>query len=313
MKVLVTGGAGFIGSHSVEFLLRHRHDVVVFDDFSSGRQENLAAARGALICKGDVRDFHGLLQLVGREKIEAILHLAALTSDPLSVEQPREYHEVNLTGTVNVLEAARVAGLRRVVLASSSAVYGSCNSLPRSEEAVPQPLTPYGLQKRCGELYAALYYRLYGIETLCLRYFNVFGPRVDPANPYNGVISIFIDRMMNGGQTEIFGDGLQTRDFIYVEDVARANALALTQDLKDVVGKSLNVGTGKECSVLELHGLIAEELRPLKPVFSPSRVGDVRRDFADTRLFARVFGVETQYSLRQGLRFLIDSLRSCAS
>ena len=310
MKVLVTGGAGFIGSHSVEALCLHGHDVLVLDNFSTGDRKNIANCPDIEIAGGDIRDFDGLRALLRVNRVDAILHLAALTSDPLSVEQPREYHDVNLTGTLNVLDAGRLSGVRRVVLASSSAVYGSGSAVPSREDDQPSPGTPYGLQKWLVEQYAALYARLYKLETVCLRYFNVYGPRDNPRSSYAGVISIFLKCMSEGARPEVCDDGLQTRDYIYVKDVAEVNALALTSDEPSLIGNPMNVGTGKECSVLEVRSLIAEQLNCSTDfTFGPSRIGDTRRSCADVSLLSESLGFIPEYTLRKGLRLSIESVR----
>ena len=310
MKVLVTGGAGFIGSHSVEALCRHGHDVVVLDNFSTGKRGNIASVADVVVSTSDIRDFDGLVALLRANPVDAILHLAALTSDPMSVEQPRDFHDVNLTGTLNVLDAARVCGVGRAVLASSSAVYGSGENVPSREDGALEPATPYGLQKYLVEQYAALYSGLYGLDTICLRYFNVYGPRDNPLSSYAGVISIFVYSMINGAVPVVFDDGLQTRDYIYVKDIAEANCLALTRDAPSLIGKHLNVGTGTECSLLELHRVIAEELdSSLGFTFGPPRIGDARRSCGDVSLLTETLGFTPGYSLSAGLAQTIESLK----
>jgi len=313
VKVLVTGGAGFIGSHSVEALCRHGHEVAVLDNFSTGARSNLAGTPQVVIETGDIRDFDGLVARLRANPVDAILHLAALTSDPLSVDQPRDYHDVNLTGTLSVLDAARVCEVGRVVLASSSAVYGSGSDVPSREDGALDPATPYGLQKYLVEQYAALYSRLYGLDTICLRYFNAYGPRDNPLSSYAGVISIFVQCMINDGIPVVFDDGLQTRDYVYVKDIAEANYLALTRDAPSLIGRHLNVGTGIECSLLELHSLIAGELDFRRGfTLGPPRVGDARRSCSDVSLLTSALGFTPGHTLSEGLSKTIRSLKNAA-
>ena len=275
---LVTGGAGFIGSHLVDALLHLGARVSVIDNFSAGRKENLLEAGAAItVHEGELQD-RNLLQKAMRD-VDVVFHQAAVVSVPLSVEQPLASAAVNEIGTLEVLEAARQAGCRRVVLASSSAVYGDDPELPKQETMDLQALSPYAVQKIAGEYYAGLYHRLYGLETTCLRYFNVFGPRQDPSSPYSGVISLFMTCAVNGQTPVIYGDGEQTRDFVYVRDVITANLRAATA--ASAAGKIYNIATGRPVSINHLWQLVAEIAScPRTPEYRESRAGDIRHSVA---------------------------------
>ncbi|HEY9855065.1 MAG TPA: SDR family oxidoreductase [Stenomitos sp.] len=299
MRILVTGGAGFIGSHSVEALLAAGHHVRVFDNLSTGSLDNLAACLGRVeFVEGDIRDEVSLM--LAMAGIEAVLHLAAVVSVPISVESTGFTHSVNATGTLNVMEVARRQGVHRVVYASSAAVYGAAVAPPVSEGAPLCPSSPYGSQKRYNEEIGRLESELHGLETIGLRYFNIFGPRQDPASPYSGVLSIFIDRLSRGQVATIFGDGHQTRDFVYVGDVARANLLALTADAGR--GEVFNVGTGRETSVLQAYQVIAKVLGVSPaPEFGPARSGDIRHSLANPTLIADRLGWSSQVTFEEGI------------
>lgn len=299
MRILVTGGAGFIGSWTVEALIAEGHDVAVYDSFVTGRLDYLPQA-AVTVMRGDVRHPLATQRAVRRFKPEAIIHLAACVSVPISLHRPIRSHDDNVRGTLVVLEAARVQGVRRVVLASSAAVYGRNTTVPLAETALPDPLSPYALHKRVDEQYAQLYAELYGLHAVALRYFNVYGPRQDPASPYSGVIARFVDAARQGLPLTITGDGSQTRDFVYVGDVARANAAAVTADTSGY--QVANVATGHEVSLLELRSAI-EELtrRPLPYTLMPPRPGDVGRSWADVRKLRALFGVTCSTNLLTGL------------
>jgi UDP-glucose 4-epimerase len=300
MNVLVTGGAGFIGSHTVARLLAGGHTVRVLDDLSTGKRENLAPFGSAVtLLEGDITDLAAVERAV--DGVEAVMHLAAVVSVPVSVERPLFAHAVNATGTLNVLDAARRAGVRRVAYASSAAVYGAIADLPAREEAPLVPSSPYGSQKRYNEEAARLASELYGLETVGLRYFNVYGPRQDPRSPYSGVLSIFIDRLLAGEPVAIHGDGMQTRDFVFVGDVARANVKALTGTGGS--GLAFNVGTGRETSVLDAYRAIAREAgREAEPSFTPVRAGDIRHSFAAVSAIARELGWQAEVPFEDGIR-----------
>jgi nucleoside-diphosphate-sugar epimerase len=308
MRFLVTGGAGFIGSQIVEELLRRNHRVCVLDNFSTGKRENLAFAAThpeIQIIEGDIRQRDALADAMSG--VDGVFHEAALVSVPASVERPDLSFEINAGGTFNVFEAARKAGVRRVVCASSAAVYGDNDALPLLETAVPRPLSPYGLDKLYGERLASLYQSLYGLETIALRYFNVFGPRQDPSSPYSGVISIFVDKLHSGSVPTIFGDGEQTRDFVYISDVVEANLKAMFADYRGF--RVFNVGSGRRTSLNELFS----ELRLLipsavTPRYAEPRPGDIRHSLADISLIRQELGYTPVVTVAEGLRLLLASL-----
>ena len=277
-SALVTGGAGFIGSHMVEALVSQGTRVFVIDNLSTGLKSNLDAMLSDITFhEGDIRDGE-LLNRVAAE-VEVIFHEAALVSVPISVDKPVESAEINELGTLHVLDAARCQGCRRVVLASSSAVYGSDPTLPKQEEMPPQPESPYAVQKLINEHYAALYARLYGLDTTCLRYFNVFGPRQFPTSPYSGVISLFMDCAATGQRPVIFGDGEQTRDFINVKDVVRANLLAASSE--NAAGRVFNLGRGEAITINALWEQIADLAgNGHAPRYEAPRQGDIRHSRA---------------------------------
>jgi nucleoside-diphosphate-sugar epimerase len=310
MRAFVTGGSGFIGSHTVAALLDAGHEVIVWDDLSTGKRANLDAVIDRIeLLEGDVRDFDALQAAVRRSRLDAILHLAAIPSVPRSVEEPRLTHAVNLTGTLNLLEAARREGVPRVVLACSAAIYGNEPGVPKTEAMPAGPSSPYGLEKWQSEQYTELYSALFGLTTVSLRYFNVFGPRQDPKSPYSGVISIFLDRLLNDQPLVIDGTGEQTRDFIYVADVAEANLRALTVPLTG--HQRANVGRGEETSILQLHALLGAAVgRPQTPTFGPPRTGDVFRSYTETEQARRLLGFTARHTVAQGLEELVRWYRA---
>jgi len=271
MQVLVTGGAGFIGSHTVDALIVAGHRVRVLDDFSSGKRANLPDHPALETVHADIRDVPAVERAM--DGITHVMHLAAQVFVPTSVEQPVLSSSINITGFLNVLDAARRGGVKRFVYASSAAVYGVPEALPLDESSRVDPLSPYGLEKLVNDGYGALYRSLYGVSTLGLRYFNVYGPRQDPRSAYSGVISKFAERAAAGAPVTIFGDGLQTRDFIYVGDVARANVAALQGD----AGGVINIATGASVTLLDLADAFDRTLpRPLGRTFAEARAGEVR-------------------------------------
>jgi len=296
---LVTGGAGFIGSHLVDALIRQGARVTVIDNLSTGHRENLQAAGSGLdFHEGDIRDRDLLKKLMNG--VEVVFHQAAVVSVPLSVAQPMASAEVNEMGTLTVLETARQAGCRRVVLASSSAVYGDDPQLPKREAMKLRPLSPYAVQKLVGEYYAALYGTLYGLEAVCLRYFNVFGPRQDPSSPYSGVISIFMDRAVAGRAPVIYGDGEQTRDFVYVQDVVAANLRAATE--KAAAGQVFNIGTGRTITVNSLWQSVAKLAGiALSPEYQAARDGDILHSVAAIDAARRLLGFAPKVRFEDGL------------
>ncbi len=304
---LVTGGAGFIGSHLVERLLADGHRVRVLDDFSTGSMANLPFAdrhRNALeIVRGDIRD----LATVKRATAGAatIFHQAAMRSVPRSVDDPLGANASNVNGTLHVLEAARRAGIRRVVYASSSSVYGDRPDLPKREDQPPAPISPYAVSKAAGEQYAAVWTQLYGVETVGLRYFNVFGPRQDPKSEYAAVIPRFILWGLRGEPLEVHGDGTQSRDFTYIDNVVEANVLAATAE--GAGGQVVNVGCGDRVSLLAIIGKLEALLgRPVQRRHSPVRAGDVPHTLADISKAKRVLGYSPLVGFDEGFRRTVE-------
>lgn len=308
MRVLVTGGAGFIGSWTVEALIAGGHDVSVYDSFVTGRAAYLKVATECAVTRGDIRSPLALQRAVRRFKPAAIIHLAACVSVPLSLGRALRSHDDNVRGTLAVLEAARANGVERVVLASSAAVYGRNTAVPLDEETPLAPLSPYALHKRVGEDYARLYSELYGLDTVALRYFNVFGPRQDPASPYSGVVARFAAAARLGRTVIINGDGTQTRDFVYVGDVARANATAVDAGLRG--HHVVNIASGRETSLLDLRAAIMDVTGyPLPYETGPARRGDVTRSCADVTRLRTLLGVACATDLRDGLAALLADTR----
>ena len=296
---LVTGGAGFIGSHLVEALVARGERVRVLDDLSNGRRENLSAVLGQVeLLIGDVANPGTVDRAI--DGCEAVFHLAAIASVQASIKNPRHAHKVNVDGTLNVLEAARRAGVRRVVFASSAAYYGDHTALPLMEDLPPRPLSPYAANKATGELYCTAFHASYGLETVALRSFNVYGPRQDPTSPYSGVISIFASRMRRGKAPIIYGDGKQTRDFVYVEDVVRAMLLACERET--AVGEVFNLASATQTSILQLTTMLNEVLgTDIPPEFGPARTGEVRFSEGSVRRAREALGWETAIPMREGL------------
>ena len=305
-RFLVTGGAGFIGSHIVERLLADGHAVRVLDNFSSGSLLNLVFADEDAeleIVRGDVRDLACVESTAAG--VEVIFHQAAMRSVPQSVADPLGTNASNVTGTLHVLEAARRQGVRRVVYASSSSVYGERLDLPKRETQVPAPISPYGVSKLAGEEYAAVWNRLYGVETVGLRYFNVFGPRQDPASEYAAVIPKFVLAALEGRPVEIHGDGGQSRDFTEVENVVEANVLAADAD--GAGGEVFNVGCGARVSLLDIVGKLELLVgRRIRRRFTESRAGDVRHSEADIDKARRVLGYVPKVAFDEGLQRVVE-------
>ncbi len=312
-QVLVTGGAGFIGSHLVERLVEMGAVVRVLDNFTTGKRENIAhlLARGdggqVELLKGSLTD-EGIVRKAV-EGMEIVFHQGALPSVTRSVEDPLTTHEVNATGTLLLLLAARDAKVRRVVFASSSSVYGDTPTLPKSEDMPTHPQSPYALSKLIGEHFCRLFWQLYGLETVSLRYFNIFGPRQDPISQYAAVIPRFITALLRGERPTIYGDGEQTRDFTFVDNCVQANFLAATAE--GVAGEVFNVGAGKQTSVNELFRLIRSLVGAdtFEPLYAPPRPGDVRHSLADITKARQKLGYEPSVSLEDGLARTVDWFR----
>ena len=303
-KALVTGGAGFIGSHLVDALLSEGCRVTVLDNLSTGRLSNLEHIKERIMFyQGDIRDQEILFKAA--KDCDVIFHQAAEVSVPRTVDNPVDSAMVNQMGTLFVLEAARKSHVRRVVLASSCAVYGDDPVLPKNENMNPKPQSPYAVQKLFGEFYARLYHELYGLETVCLRYFNVYGPRQDPSSPYSGVISIFMDRACSKKAPVIYGDGNQYRDFIFVSDVVKANLLAGNEN--GAMGKTLNIGTGRFIRINSLWEMSSKLAGvSIKPEYELSRPGDILESVADIDYAGKVLGFEPDYSFEKGLEITFN-------
>ena len=300
MRFVVTGGAGFIGSNTVDELIRRGHSVVVLDDLSSGKEENLAEVRNKIsFIKGNITD----LEVVRKAMPEAdyVLHLAARTSVPRSVKDPLETNRINVDGTLNVLVAARDAKVKRVVFAASSSAYGETPTLPKAENMRPEPISPYGVTKYVGELYAQTFGRVYDLENVSLRYFNVFGPRQDPNSPYSGVLSRFCTAFLEETQPIVYGDGEQSRDFTYIENVIQANLLAC--EAPNASGKVINVGTGTRFTLNQTLALLRKiSGKPLEAKYEPPREGDIRDSQADVSVAREVLGYEPTVAFEEGLQ-----------
>jgi UDP-glucose 4-epimerase len=303
MRVLVTGGAGFIGSHVSERLLAQGAQVRILDNLSSGKRENLPDEGGAVeFVEGDIRDPACVRACVNGA--DAVIHLAAVASVQASIDDPVGTHQTNFDGTLNLLETARTAGVRRFLYASSAAVYGDTEALPVSEDVRLKPLSPYAADKLVGEHYLGHYVRKYRLSATAFRFFNIYGPRQDPTSPYSGVISIFVDRLKAGQGVTIYGDGQQTRDFVFVGDLARLLVGALERH--DLAGEVFNVGTGRECSLMELVNAL-ESLSGLRLErrFESARVGDIVRSCADVERLGKRLGDVPATTIRAGLRELL--------
>jgi UDP-glucose 4-epimerase len=299
MRYLVTGGAGFIGSNTVDELVRRGHSVVVLDDFSSGKEDNLAEIRNKItFIKGSITDIEVVRKAM--HEAEYVLHLAARTSVPRSVKDPIETNRINIDGTLNVLVAAKELKIKRVVFAASSSAYGETPTLPKIETMQPEPISPYGVTKYVGELYGQTFGRCYGLENVALRYFNIFGPHQDPGSPYSGVLAKFCTAFLEDTQPVVFGDGEQTRDFTYVENAVQANLLAC--EAPNVSGKVFNVGVGGRISlndVLRTLGRITG--KTLEAKYDPPRDGDIRDSQADISQAREYLGYDPQVSFEEGL------------
>ncbi len=309
-KFLVTGGSGFIGSALVRGLLaKGAERVAVVDNLLTGKEENLAEIRGSVdLHKVDIRDYEGVRKAM--EGIECVYHEAAIPSVPRSIHEPVLSHEVNVDGTFNVLRAAKEAGVRRVIYAASSSAYGDSETMPKVETMQPLPKSPYAAQKLMGEYYLSCWHSCFGMETVALRYFNVFGPRQDPSSPYSGVLSLFMMAILERRAPTIFGDGEQSRDFTYVEDVVALNIKAYEAPAS-ASGHVFNGGNGGRITLNQAWAIL-EKLEGVKiaPVYGPAREGDVRHSQADTSLVEKELGYESQFTFEEGMRRTLEWYRS---
>jgi UDP-glucose 4-epimerase len=308
-NVLVTGGAGFIGSHLTEALLQEGHHVRILDDFSTGKRENLIfdkKYRSLRMIEGDIR--HLAVCKKAMKDVEYVFHQAALPSVQRSVEDPQGSNSVNVEGTLNILLASREYKVKRVIYASSSSIYGDTPTLPKKEEMPPTPLSPYALQKYVGEQYCRLFYELYGLETVSLRYFNIFGPKQDPNSIYSAVIPKFIDALLQGSPPIIFGDGEQSRDFTYIENVVQANLLAISAE--HLHGEAINIACAERTSLNQLVNILRKILgSKLSPVYEEPRKGDVRHSLADIHKGKEILNYEPKVGVELGLRKTVEFLR----
>jgi nucleoside-diphosphate-sugar epimerase len=300
MRYLVTGGAGFIGSNTVDELVRRGHDVVVLDDLSTGKAENLIEVQEKVeLRRHSVTDLDRLREAC--RGVDYVLHLGARTSVPRSVKDPLETNRVNVDGTLNVLVAARDAKVKRVVFAGSSSVYGETPTLPKREDMRAAPISPYGLSKLAGEIYGQVFQRCYGLEFVSLRYFNVFGPRQDPGSPYSGVLSLFNAALLSGTQPTVYGDGEQSRDFTYVGNAVEANLLAC--EAKRAAGLAINIGTGSRYTLNQTLTLLEKITgRPAKAKYGPPREGDIHDSQADISRAKDVLGYNPRFGFEEGLK-----------
>lgn len=311
MRILVTGGGGFIGSHLVQALLKEGHDVRVLDNFATGRRENLLDLDSSFeLVEGDIQSYERVHNAA--LGCEMVLHQAAMPSVPRSIQDPLTSNASNVIGTLNVLLAARDNSVRRVVFASSSSVYGASEGLPKHESQTPLPISPYAVAKLAGEGYCRSFHTVYGLETVALRYFNVFGPRQDPLSQYAAVIPNFLTAVLDGSNPTIFGDGTQTRDFTYISNIVDANLLAMAAP--EVAGQSLNVACGGRISLNEVVATISELTgRQVEPRYDMPRVGDVPHSMASIDRARELLGFEPAVDFRDGLAQTLQHFRERAA
>ena len=300
MRYLVTGGAGFIGSNIVDELVRRGHHVVVLDDLSTGKEANLAGVRGQIDFRaGSIKDLAAVQSAC--KGADYVIHLAARTSVPKSVQDPLETNRVNIDGTLNVLVAARDAKVRRFVYAASSSAYGETPTLPKIETMAPEPISPYGVTKYVGELYAQVFGRVYGLENASVRYFNVFGPRQDPTSQYSGVLSRFMLAVIEGHPPVIYGDGEQSRDFTYIDNIVNVTLRAC--EASGASGKVFNGGTGARITLNEVLKLLTKITgKKIQAQYEPPRTGDIRDSQADVSLAKKVLGYQPLVHFEEGLK-----------
>ena len=308
-KYLITGVAGFIGSALAEALLERGEDVRGIDNFATGRRTNIEPFLKSMdFREADLRDTAAMRDAC--EGVEIIFHEGALPSVPRSVKDPATSHDANINGTFNLLEAARAVRVRRIIYAASSSAYGNQPGMPRRESMTPAPIAPYPVQKLAGELYMKSYWQVYGIETACLRYFNIFGPRQAPDSPYSGVMAKFILQMMRGETPTIFGTGEQGRDFTYVANAVSANLLAAEAPKEKVGGRTFNVACGGRHTLNETYGILAGLLNfPHAPEYGPPRLGDITDSEADISAAREAFGYEPLVGFEDGLKLTVDWYR----
>lgn len=308
-RYLITGVAGFIGSNLARELLRRGEHVRGIDNLSTGKRDNLADLRGLDFREADLTDAAAMASAC--EGVDYVLHQAAVASVPRSVEKPRPSHDSNIDGTFNLLLAARDAKVKRVVYAGSSSIYGETPTLPKREDMLPDPISPYAVQKLAGEYYLRSFYRVYGLETVTLRYFNVFGPFQDPNSMYSGVLAKFCLAMLSGQTPTIFGDGKQSRDFTYIENNVSANLLAATAPAKDVAGQVFNIATGTRISLNETVKVLRKLTGYTGEVkYGPERAGDIKHSLADITRAEQALGYKPLIGFEEGLRRTVDWYRS---
>ncbi|MCD6098159.1 SDR family oxidoreductase [bacterium] len=301
---LITGGGGFIGSNIARYLVESGEEVRILDNFSTGRRENLAGLEEDIeLVEGDIRDVFTVMRSL--DGIDYILHQAALPSVPRSVADPLTTNNVNLIGTLNLLEAAKDFPIKRIIIASSSSVYGDTDILPKKESLMPAPLSPYAASKLAVEYYAKVFYNVYGVDSVILRYFNIFGPNQDPTSQYSAVVPKFITSILHGNPVTIFGDGEQSRDFTFVDNVVMANILATKAD--GISGEVINIASGVETTINELVEAIESIVgKKAKKVYLPERPGDVRRSLADISKAKKLLGYSVITDFKSGLKKSID-------
>jgi len=311
MRYLVTGGGGFIGSNIVHHLVDQGHQVTVLDDFSTGRRENLAGVADRIrLVEGDIRDVNVLKDALGDQ--DYCLHQCAVPSVPRSIADPWTSHDVNVNGTLRLLELARDSAVRRVVIASSSSVYGDTPTLPKHEDMLPEPISPYAVSKLTCEHYGRVWHETFDLPTVCLRYFNVFGPRQDPTSQYSAVIPLFVTAMLRSERPTIFGDGLTSRDFCYVDNVVDANLLACTAD-EQACGKAFNIACSSRVTLNELVSEINTVLgTSIEPRYGPERPGDVKHSLASIEKARQTLGYSCRTDFAAGLRRVIEWYRGAA-
>lgn len=310
-RCLVTGGAGFIGSHIVRGLLNAGHSVRVLDNLCTGHRDNLEEVSDRIeFIEGDVTDPIACKEALSG--VERVFHQAALASVPLSLERPLDTHSACATGTLNVLNESVKAKVRKFVYAASSSAYGDQPTSSKRESDLPMPLSPYAVAKLCGEFYCQSYFHSFGLETVGLRYFNVFGPRQDPDSPYSAVIPIFVSRILSGQSAIVYGDGLQSRDFTFVSNVVHGNLLAAERP--NIGGRVFNLADGRQTTLNQLLKLLGQMLGIAPKVdYQPARVGDVRESLADISLARRLLGYEPKFNLEEGLKQTIEYYRMLVS